>query len=212
MPPTRELDPMFMELVSHLLKQIRGGDIKTLDDFIQQTSDWLLARAAPQDVCESRLKGDVYLENYEATRFMLCKLEEAHQTRENKRDLWAHDANDRPVFTVEHVLPKTENLGPGWVAMLELNSKDVADAIRQRCAHQLGNLTLSGYNSKLGAMEFLKKRDRKSDQSDFIGYRNGLYLNADLAGRDDWNEAAIAARTDKMLKEVKSILSLREDK
>jgi hypothetical protein len=36
-------------------------------------------------------------------------------------------------------------------------------------------------------------------------------VNADLASRDDWNEAAITARTDKMLKEVKSILSLREN-
>ncbi len=212
MPPTRELDPMFMELVGHLLTQIRSGEITTMDGFIQQTSDWLLGRAAPQEVCESRLKGDVYLENYEATRFMLCKLEEAHQTRENKRDLWAHDANDRPVFTVEHILPKTENLGPGWVTMLEGDQKGTAGAIRERCAHQLGNLTLSGYNSKLGTMEFLKKRDRKNDQGDFIGYRNGLYLNADLASRDDWNEAAITARTDKMLKEVMSILSLRGDK
>jgi hypothetical protein len=212
MPPTRELDPMFVELVGHVLAQIRSGEITTLDGFIQQTSDWLLGRAAPQEVCESRLKGDVYLENYEATRFMLCKLEEAHQTRENKRDLWAHDANDRPVFTVEHILPKTENLGPGWVAMLEGDQKGTAGAIRERCAHQLGNLTLSGYNSKLGTMEFLKKRDRKNDQGDFIGYRNGLYLNADLASRDDWNEAAITARTDKMLKEVMSILSLRGDK
>lgn len=83
---------------------------------------------------------------------------------------------------------------------------------RERCAHQLGNLTLSGYNSKLGTMEFLKKRNRKNDQGDFIGYRNGLYLNADLASREDWDEAAITARTDKMLKEVMSILSLRSDK
>lgn len=212
MPPTRELDQMFMDLAGHLLKHIRSREITTLDGYIQQTNDWLLARAAPEDVCESRLKGDVYLENYEATRFMLCKLEETHQTRENKRDLWAHDVNDRPVFTLEHILPKTENLGSGWVAMLEDDQKGTADAIRQRCAHQLGNLTLSGYNSKLGTMEFLRKRDRQNDKCDFIGYRNGLYLNADLASRDDWNEAAIAARTDKMLKEVKSILSLREDK
>ncbi|MHB1512361.1 MAG: DUF262 domain-containing protein [Acidiferrobacter sp.] len=211
MPPTRELDPMFVDFVGQLLKQLRSGEITTLDSFIQQTSDRLLAQAAPEDICESRLKGDVYLENYEATRFMLCKLEEAHQTRENRRDLWAHDANDRPVFTVEHILPKTENLGPGWVTMLEGDQKGSAGAIRERCAHQLGNLTLSGYNSKLSTMEFLKKRDRKNDQGDFIGYRNGLYLNADLAGRDDWNEAAIAARTDKTPKEVKSILSLREE-
>ncbi len=209
MPPTRELDPMFVELIGELLQEMRSQSITKLDEFVKHASDWLLARAAPEDVCDARLKGDVYLDNYEATRFMLCKLEEVHQTRENKRDLWAHDANDRPVFTVEHILPKTENLGPGWVAMLELNSKDTADVIRQRCAHQLGNLTLSGYNSKLGTMEFMKKRDRQNDKGDFIGYRNGLYLNADLASRTEWNEAAMTARTDKMLKEVKSILSLR---
>lgn len=209
MPPTRELDPMFVELIGELLQKMRSNSIAALEEFVKHASDWLLARAAPEDVCDARLKGDVYLDNYEATRFMLCKLEEVHQTRENKRDLWAHDANDRPVFTVEHILPKTENLGPGWVAMLELNSKDTADAIRQRCAHQLGNLTLSGYNSKLGTMEFMKKRDRQNDKGDFIGYRNGLYLNSDLATRTEWNEAAMTARTDKMLKEVKSILSLR---
>lgn len=211
-PPTRELDPMFMDLVGHLLKQIRSGAITTQENFFVQTRDWLLSRAAPQDACESRLKGDVYLENYEATRFMLCKLEESHQTLEKKCDLWARGANDRPVFTVEHILPKTENLGPGWVTMLEGEQKGTADAIRGRCAHQLGNLTLSGYNSKLGTMEFLKKRNRKNDQGDYIGYLNGLYLNADLATRTDWNEAAIVERTDKMLTEVKSILSLWEDK
>jgi hypothetical protein len=58
-------------------------------------------------------------------------------------------------------------------------------------------------------MEFMKKRDRQNDKGDFIGYRNGLYLNSDLATRTEWNEAAMTARTDKMLKEVKSILSLR---
>jgi hypothetical protein len=211
MPPTRELDPMFMDLVSSLLSQIRGNKIKTLDEFINQSRDWLLARAAPKDVCESRLKGDVYLDNYEATRFMLCKLEEGHQTLENKRDLWAYGANDRPIFTVEHILPKTENLGQGWVSMLERDQPDAAATIRERCAHQLGNLTLSGYNSKLGTMEFLKKRDRKNDQGDYIGYRNGLYLNTDLANRDTWNEVAISKRTDRMLEEVKSILSIWDD-
>lgn len=83
---------------------------------------------------------------------------------------------------------------------------------RERCAHQLGNLTLSGYKSKLGTMEFLKRRDRKNDQGDFIGYCNGLYLNVDLASLEDLNEAAITLRTDKMLKEVMFILSLRGDK
>ena len=39
----------------------------------------------------------------------------------------------------------------------------------------------------------------------------GAVPNTYLASRDDWNKAAIAARTDKILKEVKSILSVREE-
>ena len=38
------------------------------------------------------------------------------------------------------------------------------------------------------------------------------YVLDGAGSRDDWNEAAITARTDKMLKEVMSILSLRSDK
>lgn len=39
----------------------------------------------------------------------------------------------------------------------------------------------------------------------------GAVQNAYLASRDDWNKAAIEARADKILKEVKSILSMREE-
>ena len=210
-PPTRELDPMFVELINELLQKIRSKEIKELADYLKQTNAWLVARAAPEETCDACLQGDVYLENYEATRFMLCKLEEVHQTRENKRNIWAHDSNSRPVFTVEHILPKTENLGKEWINMLEHNNKDSADIIRQRSAHLLGNLTLSGYNSKLGTMEFLRKRDRQNDQGDYIGYKNGLYLNRHLIKRKHWNELSIRARTKIMLKEVKAILSLRND-
>lgn len=35
-------------------------------------------------------------------------------------------------------------------------------------------------------------------------YRNGLYLNRELADRDDWVEEAISARTDALAKEVRA--------
>lgn len=95
---------------------------------------------------------------------------------------------------------------------LEVLSVEQALALLEKLkAAVLVKIEVPSYNSKLGTMEFSKKRDRKNDQGDFIGYRNGLYLNADLASRDDWNEAAIEGRTDKMLKEVKSLLGLREE-
>jgi len=35
-------------------------------------------------------------------------------------------------------------------------------------------------------------RDRKNDLGNFIGYRIGRYLNAELASQDGWNEAGNA--------------------
>ncbi len=207
-PPTRELDPLFVALINQLYGGLRGGRITALADFVAAAESGLSIRAPSEDVCEARLRGDVYVDNYDATRFMLCKLEEAHQTRESQVDLWKMDGSDRPIFTVEHILPKTENLSPSWIKVLGARSADDAEKVRQRCAHQLGNLTLSGYNSKLGKMEFSRKRDRDNEKGDFIGYKNGLYLNRDLGTREDWNENAITRRTNDMVREVKSILGL----
>ncbi|TVR84539.1 MAG: DUF262 domain-containing protein [Rhodospirillales bacterium] len=207
-PPTRDLDQMFIDLIRDVLARLRSGEIHTPDGFVAAAQVGLQGHAASDDLCEQRLRGDVYLNNYDATRFLLCKIEEAHQTRETAVDLWKVAANGHPVFTVEHILPKTENLGEAWVNVLGAGSAQEAEDIRQRCAHKLGNLTLSGYNWNLGKMEFARKRDRTDDEGRPIGYRNGLYLNRELADRQAWNEAAISARTDVLVNEVKSILGL----
>jgi hypothetical protein len=209
-PPTRELDQVFMDLVSHLLRQIRKSEISTETDFIVQTRSWLVGKAASQDARESCLSGDIYQVNYEATRFILCKLEETHQTRETRRDLWVQDLNGRPIFTVEHILPRTESLSSRWEHMLVTPQDENASDIRDRCVHKLGNLTLSGYNSKLGTMDFERKRDRKNDRGDYIGYKNGLYLNSDLAELSVWNESTISARTNVLVAEIMTLMNLRE--
>lgn len=208
MPPTRELDPLFIELINGLVEKLRSHQLDGPDAFIDQATGWLRTRAAPAEIRDVKLGGDIYEENYDATRFMLCKLEESHQTRETKRDLWAYDDNGRPIFTVEHILPKAEKLTRSWIDMLANGDAEKAETIRDRSAHKVGNLTLSGYNSALGRMEFKRKRDRKNEQGDFIGYRNGLYLNRDLAARDSWDEAAIQKRTAQLTEEVKALFSL----
>jgi len=180
-PSTRDLDPMSIELIGALLQLLRERKIADEAAFVAAAVNWLNARAAPAEVRNSKLDGDLYEENYEATRFMLCKLEEAHQTRETRKDLWVQDNSGKSVFTVEHILPKTENLITGWIAMLANGDAERAATIREQWAHRLGNLTLSAYSANLGKMDFVRKRDRRNDKGDFIGYRNGLYLNRELA-------------------------------
>jgi hypothetical protein len=207
-PPTRELDQLFVDTITELVGRLRRKEFSDASGFIAAARAALFEHAPSEEICDKRLAGDVYVDNYDVTRFLLCRLEQEHQTYENQVDLWAADANRRPVFTVEHILPKTENLSPAWVSMLEAGTEEGGEVIRQRCAHKIGNLTLSGYNPALGKMDFLRKRDRKNSAGDFIGYRNGLYLNRELADREEWNENAINDRTAALVREVKAVLGL----
>lgn len=209
-PPTRELDPLFMNIVGDVLPKVRSGEIVDLLSFVLSVRAWLKAKAPSAEACDASLNGDLYIGNYDATRFLLCKLEEAHQTLETNRNLWVQDQHGRPLFTIEHILPKTENLSESWIKMIGNGDADKAEEVRQRCAHRIGNLTLSGYNSRLGTMAFPNKRDRRNESGSYIGYRNGLYLNASLASREEWNEVAIQERSNAMIAEVKSILGLEE--
>jgi len=86
------------------------------------------------------------------------------------------DRSRRSNSFSKHILPKTERLTEGWIAMLGNGDPNCAAVIREQRAHRLGNLTLSAYNANLGKMDFLRKRDRKNNRGDYIGYRNGLYL------------------------------------
>ena len=41
-----------------------------------------------------------------------------------------------------------------------------------------------------------------------VGYLNGLNINDDIASRNDWDEAAITARTAKLVKDVIQLFTL----
>lgn len=92
-------------------------------------------------------------------------------------------------LTIEHVMPQTENLHAEWLAMLGAD----AEGVQSRYLHTLGNLTLTGYNSELSARPFVEKRDMTGGFKD-----SHLRLNADLAKLDEWNEAQIQARAERL--------------
>lgn len=74
--------------------------------------------------------------------------------------------------------------------------------------HTFGNLTITGYNSTLSNKSFEDKRDRKDNSGKYIGYRNGLNLNADVCDKDEWTIDIIKARTDSMVKEILEMFQL----
>jgi len=87
-----------------------------------------------------------------------------------------------------------------------------AKELQVEYVHKLGNLTLTGYNSKLSNFSFEKKRDRKDSEGNYVGYKNGLYLNKKLKDKNSWTIEDIQDRTDELVKEVLGIFSIYDEK
>jgi hypothetical protein len=148
-----------------------------------------------------QLKGPIYDENVAVTRYVLIALAKGKTVEAIKTsDLWAQASSGEKksayVWTIEHILPQGANLPDEWIQML--GGKDEASRIQREYVHTLGNLTISGYNSTLGNKSFIEKRDRTDNSKNFVGYKNGLSLNEDLAKKDSWGEQAIMERTENL--------------
>lgn len=200
-PPTRDLPRHFITIIE-LIKNMDNGDV--IHAAIRKS---LITISVDDDVFEEKLKGNLYDENVGLTRFLLCKIEQNEQTVENTIDLWARNDKKKFIFTVEHVFPQGENIPDDWVSSIADDDKEKAKNLQEGYVHTLGNLTLSGYNSKLSNMSFIKKRDRVDDNKKPIGYKNGLFLNEVLATKEKWSVTDISERTELIISKIKSQFS-----
>lgn len=184
-PPTYALAKLFMTTID-AVGDARGDDVLTL------IGEKLNAVSASDEEFRARLLGRIYEENTDVARFVLTTLAEDAMTKETKVDLWRQEKNHF-VWTIEHILPQGENLPAAWQEML--GGKEVAAQVQEEHRHRLGNLTVTAYNSNLGNKSFIEKRDRQDSKGRYIGYKNGLSLNAELAARESWTADDIEART-----------------
>ena len=83
--------------------------------------------------------------------------------------------------------------------MIADGDADKAKDYRDKYVHKLGNLTITGYNSKLGNKSLEEKRDRKDSRGKQVGYQNGLFLNTELAKSKSWKIADIEKRTERLV-------------
>ena len=104
------------------------------------------------------------------------------------RRLENHDRKEQVVigeYTIEHILPQTENLSRVWRDSLG----DDWQAIQSKWLHTLGNLTLTGYNAEYSDRPFTDKRDMKG------GFKESpLRVNEGLGDVESWDEKSISDR------------------
>lgn len=202
-PPTRDLARLFMNLIENLQNNRDEPILTTVHHFLTQPG-----RIASDDIFRSKLEGDIYDENVGVTRFILCKFEEVNQTRETLTNLWERDDKKRFIWTVEHIFPQGSNIPDSWVSMMADGNHEKAQEYRDEYVHKLGNLTITGYNSKLGNKSFVDKRDRKDSKGKFVGYKNGLFLNRTLKDKESWQINDIEQRTMEMVSTAMELFKL----
>ena len=136
-------------------------------------------------------------------------------TKETWTDLWEYKQYEKTnkqvfVWTIEHIFPEGDNIPQVWVDMIAGGDRTLANEYLQKYVHKLGNLTVTGYNSALGNFSFEQKRDRTNKEGKFIGYKNGLEINHELAAKDNWTVEDIIDRTKRLVEEVSEMFKFPE--
>jgi alkylated DNA nucleotide flippase Atl1 len=130
-----------------------------------------------------------YLNGRATQRFLVLQwLEESYGSKEPV---------EFPGLTIEHVLPQT--LTPDWRRTLgeDLQQDEDLAQVHEALVHTLGNLTLTGYNSKLSNSSFAVKRAQLA--------KSGLSMNQDLTELSRWGRPEIRTRADRLAGRVISI-------
>ena len=202
-PPTRDLTRIFMSFIEDIEQNNYCGK-----EIYSNLYTVLRKKSAPDEIFRQKLYGNIYEENIDATRFILCMLEQRGMTRENEKDLWQKTKSNQYVWSIEHIMPQGHNIPESWVEMIADGDRDKAREYQDIYVHTLGNLTLTRYNPTLGNKSFAEKRDRKDGKGNSIGYKNGLKLNDDVRDKDKWSVDCIKARTERMVGEILTMFAL----
>ncbi|MFH0938015.1 MAG: DUF262 and DUF1524 domain-containing protein [Planctomycetota bacterium] len=88
-------------------------------------------------------------------------------------------------FTIEHVMPQNEELVTEWKTMLGEDWKTVQEV----WLHRLGNITLTGYNTKYGDRPFTDKKTIDGGFND-----SPLRLNKFIREQPSWTEVEMEKR------------------
>ena len=224
-PNTRDLDTINMDVIENCDKYIQEGN-KLNSNFIIEK--FMNGKEKPSEIkaLKKGLENNLFYYNSGMARFVLSKLDEISHSREYKPDLWARNEKGLLVRTVEHIFPQGENIPQCWVDMIADGDKKKAEAIHENWVHCLGNLTLSGYNSKLSNASFEDKQNLHENKKFLghkinIGYKNGLSLNnllfsvndeeTSLAKIDKWTETSIEERNGAMVEVLLKIFAFNNE-
>lgn len=196
-PASNKLDDLFIRIVDGIKENPNRPIVKYVHCELAKS-------LMPNEDLKEVLNGNLYSENEDMVRFILCTLLEINQSADDKTDYWEKESNAAKAkysFSIEHILPEGSPLPDVWVQEIAQGDRQKALLLQEEYCHKIGNLTLTimPNNASLSNKSFLEKRDltdRKNNNIP-IGYRNGKWLNGDLGLIPDekWTQSRIKSIT-----------------
>lgn len=116
-------------------------------------------------------------------KYLLKSIEDITDSGQESKEIL-----DVSSFSIEHIMPQT--LSDWWKNYLGANYEKT----HEKYVHNLGNLTLTGYNSELGQKTFDEKKQLIKENSHIIS------LNRDILNQEVWNDSAIKNRANNLSK------------
>jgi len=184
--PTNALNKIFMVL-GREIKKYKDYEESYLEIFKYIITKKRLTQRFPDDeeFASKIIQKDIYNLKSKNRLFLLEQLENF----DNVEKVDIENLLSSNTLNIEHIMPQTINAK--WRETLGLNH----EIIHEKYLHTLGNITLTGYNSKMSNKPFIEKRDMEK------GFKESrLFLNKSLHNIEEWDEESIKNRA-KFLKD-----------
>lgn len=189
--PTAAYNAFFLIIIKDirkiLSKRIYGNDYLDIFKYLIYHAQSRNANPADSIVYEILINNGLYDVAARVCGFILENIEKHHNPKEFV---------DTSMLTIEHIMPKTITgvWGDEW-------KKDLGDnwaEIHDKYLHNLGNLTLTGYNSEYSNRPFSQKKSLPQTGFDY----SPLYLNSFMKNTNVWGKEQIEKRARVLAKEV----------
>lgn len=201
----RAMSQYLINSISNKIEDISNEEIYNL--LLEKTSK----ETCSNNIFKDALYSDLYDKHYRTARRILITLElsEKPNSKEIHKDFEIYDQEKKKyAWEIEHIFPKGENIPNHWVNMVngkkEVETpthveKNKSDEIQNRLVHNIGNLTLTGYNPEMSNFSFYQKKKILNPN---------LFLNEYLFSIDFWDESTIKTRRDILIEKTVQLFDI----
>lgn len=192
----------FCNLPSNIYNKVSVGILNNIreKDYLYSVKRYLLTRQGSSrfpiddEFKASFIVHPIYKKNKYLRNYVIYELENY-----NQNEILNIESSS---LTLEHILPQNKNLSDAWKRDLGSKWKEV----QNKYLHTIGNLTITGYNSRMSDKSFIEKRDMPN------GFKEcPARLNSNLRSLNKWNEKEIVKRANKLFDLAKEKWSFPEE-